>query len=242
MGIKFGIAAFIGVLLIFAVQGYIFGGGDDPSSPLSRPGSIPTATPPANLPEPVVLGEVRGSTTSAATAGGGAGSYTVKSNDTLAGIAIQLGVPADGQAAWIAEVLRLNGLADARLLTVGQVLQLPRTATPAAGAAASPTPVRTPTIAPTATSPAATPTPTVAVAAATPTPTSTAVPVPSVPVTGGGGTYTVVSGDYPILIAEKLGVPVAQQDAWAQQLLALNATCSSCLQVGQILQLPANTP
>jgi hypothetical protein len=34
--------------------------------------------------------------------------------------------------------------------------------------------------------------------------------------------YTVVSGDYPILIAQKLGVPESQQAAWAQQLIALN--------------------
>jgi LysM repeat protein len=55
-------------------------------------------------------------------------------------------------------------------------------------------------------------------------------------------TYTVVSGDYPGLIAEKLGVAPAQQAAWAEQLMALNNVCSSCLQVGSVLQLPAGTP
>ena len=34
------------------------------------------------------------------------------------------------------------------------------------------------------------------------------------------------------------GVPVAQQQAWADQLLALNGISSTGLQVGQVLQLP----
>ena len=57
-------------------------------------------------------------------------------------------------------------------------------------------------------------------------------------VSGGGGTYTVVSGDFPLLIAQKVGVPPAQQSAWADQLVALNGINPSGLQVGQVLQLP----
>ena len=37
-----------------------------------------------------------------------------------------MNIAPDQRAAWIAEVLRLNGIADARLLAVGQELSLPR--------------------------------------------------------------------------------------------------------------------
>jgi LysM repeat protein len=231
--IKLGAAGLALVLLIVFLQGTIFGGGGDDDTPsVSRPSSIPTATPPANLPEPLLLGEARGTTSTTAAATGGEGTYTVKAGDSLSAIASSLNVPPDQQAAWIAEVLRLNGIADVRLLAVGQVIRLPRitaatgTATPSSQAAAG---------SPTATRPATTTTP---VATATPAATATQRPT----VAASGQTYTVVSGDYPGLIAEKLGVPAAQQSSWADQLLALNNVCSSCLQVGQVLQLPAGTP
>ncbi|MPZ49813.1 MAG: LysM peptidoglycan-binding domain-containing protein [Dehalococcoidia bacterium] len=240
MAIKLGAGALVLVLLVVLFQGKLFGGGDnDPPGSVGRRGSIPTATPPANPPEPILLGEIRASgagTTSAAA--GGEGTYVVKSGDTLAGIAISLNVSAGQQAAWLAEVLRLNGIADARLLNVGDALRLPRlpTATPGPRPSATPataaTPTRTAVPQAQATAPAA---PTQAASTATPRPTT-------VPVAGGGGAYTVVSGDFPLAIAEKLGVPAAQQEAWAQQLLALNNTTASALQVGQVLQLPAGTP
>jgi LysM repeat protein len=244
MAMKLGAAALAIAVLVVLLQGSIFGGNDDPlaGGPLARRGSIPTATPPANLPEPLLLGEVRGTSPSTTAAGGGEGTYVVRSGDTLAGIAISLGISADQQAAWLAEVLRLNGIADARLLAVGQQLRLPRVAAPTTtarpGGTAAPSATATRTPGPQVQAPTAAPTaPTSTPVAAAPTPR------PTVAATGGGGTYTVVADDFPLLIAEKLGVPAAQQDAWAAQLLALNGgICSACLQVGQVLQLPAITP
>jgi LysM repeat protein len=67
-------------------------------------------------------------------------------------------------------------------------------------------------------------------------------PTPRPTVAGGGGTYTVVSGDNPQLIGQKLCVPAGQLAAWAEQLLALNNKTATGLQVGEVLQLPANTP
>jgi LysM repeat protein len=226
MTVKVGAAALAIILLVLLLQGTIFGGGDGPSGSIARRGSIPTATPPANLPEPLLLGEARatGSTAPA----GGEGTYVVKSGDTISGIATSLNIPADQLAAWTAEVLRLNGIADARLLTVGQTLRLPRTAT--ATPAPRTTAVATPTRTPVGQSLAATPVP----AAATPRPTIAA--------TGGGGTYTVAPDDFPLTIAAKLGVPEAQQTAWVEQLIALNNLNPNAMSVGTVLVLPAGTP
>lgn len=223
-----------GVLLVSSLLlgGCIFGGGggsDDPPS-ATRPDSIPTATPPANLPEPVLLTQASpqaGGTTPGSTGGAAAGTYVVKDGDTLFAIATALGIGQDARAAWTTEVLRLNQLADSGSLRIGQELILPvaRTATPAASAV---TPARTPAPgAPTATrSPSA---------GATPAATTSS---------GGasGRTYTVVSGDFPLAIAEKLNVPEAQRAAWANELLSLNATTAAGLNVGDVLRLPASTP
>jgi LysM repeat protein len=207
--------------------GCIFGGGGDNIS-AERPGSIPTATPPATLPEPILVGEVQPPTnTGSATAG--TSTYVVKSGDTLNAIAAQVNIAPAQQAAWVAEVLRLNGIPDASLLQAGVELRLPAvpaTPRPTGTVTAAASPVRTPTTA------AAAATPTTAAAGAT------ATRSPTVVVSGGGGTYTVVSGDYPVLIAEKLGVPEAQRLVWAQQMLTLNGLTASGLQVGQVLQLP----
>jgi LysM repeat protein len=61
---------------------------------------------------------------------------------------------------------------------------------------------------------------------------------PTVAAPAAVATYTVVSGDTPNGIAEKLNVMPAQRDAWVQQLLAMNNTTASGLQVGQVLRLP----
>jgi len=205
--------------------GCLFGGGDETIS-ATRPGSIPTATAPANLPDPILLGESQTSGGTPLSGGSGESTYTVKSGDTLYGIAGQLGIPASDQAAWVADVLKLNGIADVTLLRAGQEIRLPRvSATPRVTGTATPRPTGT----------ALATTPTLTATAAT-----TATPRPTV--VGGGGTYTVVSGDYPFLIAQKLGVPESQQAAWVQQLISLNGIDPSKLQVGQVLQLPAGTP
>ena len=205
--------------------GCLFGGGDETIS-ATRPGSVPTATAPANLPDPILLGESQTSGGTPISGGSGESTYTMKSGDTLYGIAAQLAIPASDQAAWVAEVLKLNGIQDVTLLRAGQELRLPRvSATPRVTGTATPRPTGT----------ALATTPTLTATAAT-----TATPRPTV--VGGGGTYTVVSGDYPFLIAQKLGVPESQQAAWVQQLISLNGIDPSKLQVGQVLQLPAGTP
>ncbi len=57
-------------------------------------------------------------------AGAGTGTYTVRSGDTLSGIASRLG-------ATVAELVRANGIADPDRIRVGQVLQVPGAPTPA---------------------------------------------------------------------------------------------------------------
>ena len=50
--------------------------------------------------------------------------------------------------------------------------------------------------------------------------------------------YTVVSGDNPGSIAEKLGVPLARRESWIAEMLALNGATATSLQIGQDLILP----
>src|SRR5262245_50100026 len=147
--------------LLVSACGIIGGGGSDSLNPagqsVARPGSVPTATPPATLPEPILLGAAtdpiggtnpQGTPTGGTTGGGSAATYVVKPGDTLAAIASSQGVTGADQPAWIAEVLRLNNISDARLLAAGQELSLPRqvgatNATPRPGTTT--TPNRTPT-------------------------------------------------------------------------------------------------
>src|SRR5688572_17222767 len=172
----------LGVLLL---GGCVFGGGDGADDPpsVARPNSIPTATPPANLPEPILLGQASpppSTTTGGGTGGPAPGIYVVQSGDTLFAIAASLGITREAVQPWTAEVLRLNQLSDSASLRVGQELILPasRSPTPAPG---TPTPVRTPT-------------------PGTPVPTATRAPstgaTPAATSTSGGAssrTYTVVS-------------------------------------------------
>ena len=72
--------------------------------------------------------------------------------------------------------------------------------------------------------------------------TSTPTVRPTSTGSSSGRTYTVVSGDTPLVIAEKLGVPSAQQTAWANELIALNGINPSAMQVGAVLDLPTGTP
>jgi LysM repeat protein len=228
MSIKLGTAVAGGILLLLAAQGCVFGGGADGSGAgsVARPGSIVTATLPATLTDPILLGQVQAPAGGSTAPGGSSGqTYVIKSGDTLGGIASAMGVTPDQQAAWIAEVLRLNNISDARLLAVGVELLLPRTA----AAAGTPRPAGTPAAAATSPTPqgAAASTP-----AAQPTPTGQS----------SGRTYTVVSGDTPLLIAEKLNIPSNQRASWANELVALNGINASAMQVGEVLDLPAGTP
>jgi hypothetical protein len=50
--------------------------------------------------------------------------------------------------------------------------------------------------------------------------------------------YTVVEGDNPGLIAEKVGVPADRRPSWITEMLALNGVTATTLQIGQELVLP----
>ena len=216
------VAAIIGVIiLVVLAQTFVFGGDDDIPS-VNNPSSIPTATPPVDQGTPVLLGQGEAGTANDGSSSGGAQStYTVQSGDTLGAIASQLGVAAEDQAAWVAEVLELNGMEDARQLQTGQELILPGVPQASAGDGNSnlndaPTPQSTGQ--PSATGTAATPT------------------------TGSGaiGIYVVGDGDYPYLIALKHCVE--DPDAWVVVLLDINAVDATSLSVGQELDLPPGTP
>jgi LysM repeat protein len=236
----------VAVLALLVSACGLIGGGDGNSlnpnpQTVGRPSSVPTATPPATLPEPILLGAAtdpiggptnQGGTPTSGGNTGGAATYTVKSGDTLAAIASSQGVTGPDQAAWIAEVLRLNNIADARLLAAGQELSLPRQTAPTN---ATPRPGTTTTPNTTATRPSGTPS-----AGQTPqaTPRPGTTPTSGSTPSAGGNTYTVQSGDTPGAIASKLGVPASQQTAWVTQLLQQNNVTAQTLQIGQVLNLP----
>lgn len=155
------------------------GGGDDAiSSDAPDLSKVPTATLPAELPTPRVIGE-------GAVQPGGGSTYTVRSGDTLAAIAERFGLSLD-------ELVAANPGLDPRALTVGDSVRLPelsgtpRPATEEATATAAQTPADT-----------ATPAPVV-----TEAPESTSTPVAV------GQTYTVQSGDIPETIAARFGITV----------------------------------
>jgi LysM repeat protein len=61
---------------------------------------------------------------------------------------------------------------------------------------------------------------------------------PPAPTAGPILTYTVESGDTPNGIANKLNVPSDRAEAWVAQMLSMNNTTASGLQIGQVLKLP----
>lgn len=249
MGAKIIAGVVVFVALVVFVQSFVLGGDEEPLETPDRTGLAPTATLPAELPEPVSLGESSGDVLASTddTEGEPAGNetYVVQSGDTLATIAASFEVAPEDQAGWIAEVLELNGLADARSLQEGQELTVPgapRTATDEPGAEAeddNETPEGEATETPDTSDAEATSTPEPDDAEQeeedpdeSPTPT----PEPS----GGGGTYTVVSGDTPLGIAAAHCVEDAS--AWVDELAALNGVDANNLALGAELQLPASTP
>jgi LysM repeat protein len=231
MGAKF-VAAIIGVIiLVVLAQTFVFG-GDDGAPSVNNPSSIPTATPAIDQEEPVLLGQsdAGDGNGGGGSSGGAQSTYTVQSGDTLGAIADQLGIAPEAQAAWVQEVLDLNGMEDARQLQAGQELILPG-APPsttsstdeddeADEADAEDTPETESTAPPSATGTSVTPTP-----------------------EGGGGAvgiYVVADGDYPYLIALKHCVD--DPDAWVEELLDINGATAESLSIGQELDLPPGTP
>ncbi len=139
------------ILLPAALLAFACGGSGGPAAQ-SDTAKIPTATLPANLPEPLI---VEGTP---ARPGSSKDTYVVQSGDSLYAIAQKLGTTVD-------ELMSLNNL-DSTELAVGQALKIPQT-----GAAEV-----TPTESPASTEVASTPTP----KGATETPRPTAeTPTPS---------------------------------------------------------------
>jgi LysM repeat protein len=230
MGAKF-VAAIIGVIiLVVLAQTFVFG-GDDNSPSVNNPSSIPTATPPAEQNDPVLLGEGDaggGSSSAGSSSSSSRTTYTVQSGDTLGGIASAQGVAPEDQAAWIQEVLDLNDMEDARQLQAGQELILP--GAPQSSASLSATESTDDDAE--ADEPEA-----------TPPPSATGTLPTATPSNGGGGsagTYTVVDGDTPYGIA--LNHCVEDPDAWVNELLEINAVDANSLSVGMELDLPPGTP
>jgi peptidoglycan endopeptidase LytF len=120
------LSASLTAFLFLATALVLFGCGGPKSNSYSRqnPAKIPTATLPANLPDPLI---VQGLPTSRPVTPAG-DTYTVQSGDTLSSIAEQLGTTVD-------ELTSLNNLESSDLY-VGQVLQVPKKSV----SAATPTP------------------------------------------------------------------------------------------------------
>jgi Tfp pilus assembly protein FimV len=92
--------------------------------------------------------------------------------------------------------------------------------------------------------PEATGTPTFLQRSPEPSPEGSPTPTPAPGEPGVcGDTYTVVSGDYPIKIAETCGIDEADRADWAAELLELNDIKDSrSLKVGQVLKVPGSEP
>ncbi len=183
-------------------------GGGSPST-AQNDSSVPTATLPAKLPDPLVLGN-------GAIQASGASTYTIKSGDTLAGIASQFGVS-------LGDLRAANPGINASALSVGATVKLP-SGTSAATTPSAPPPTDTPAPPPPANTPVPPPagTPTPAPPAATPTAAS-----------GGQQKYTVQAGDIPVTIAQKFGITV-------EALLAANPGLDPRnMHVGDVVIIPA---
>ncbi len=204
---KLRIALFFPALLLIAAACAC--GGKSPAG--IDPGKVPTATLPANLPEPIIIS---GTPTRPAQVSGR--TYTVVSGDSLSAIADKLGTTVD-------ELIAANGLTS-NDLSVGQVLKIPASSTATSGTT-TPAPSGTTTPTPNAT----TETPTTA-----PETTETPEPASTATTAAGQNTYTVQSGDNASDIAQRFGVTVDELAA------ANHKTVDDLrsLQVGDVLIIP----
>lgn len=172
-------------------------------------GKVPTATLPANLPDPVL---VEGVPTRAVTPSGD--TYTVQSGDSLYAIAEKLGTTVD-------ELTALNDLTS-NDLSVGQVLRIPGSASHTQG---SPTP----------TGAQATSTPTARATEATEaTPQATDTPEAANTPQAGQTVYTVQDGDNANDIALRFGVTLDELAAAN----SMTVDDLRNLEVGQVLIIP----
>ena len=97
------------------------GGGDGQDDDIVSSRSVPTATIPAQLPTPLIVGSEGFPAPTGAVVGlGGQGTYTVQSGDTLSGIASEFEIT-------IAELAQANGLTSNSTLRIGEELIIPST-------------------------------------------------------------------------------------------------------------------
>lgn len=184
-------------------------GGGSPTTESPDSAKIPTATLPAELPPPTIVG-------GGAVQPGGGAVYSVKSGDTLATIAERFGVSLE-------DLLAANPGIDPRTLQTGDTVRLP---TGTAPTTPEPSPTAGKTVAP------ETPTPRATEAPATETPEATEEPDATATAPAGSQTYTVQAGDIPGSIAAKFGITV-------EALLAANPGIDPTnLQIGEVLIIP----
>ena len=173
------IVALCGAALAAAACGDDSGAGDPPDD-----ASIPTATLPAELPEPMIVG-------GGIVQPGGGTTYTITSGDTLAGVAERFGVSLE-------DLLAANPGIDPATLQSGDNIKLPTgtdvpsvTPEPEATEDAEPTEEATEEPAPTE-------------------PPATEEPEPTNTPTSLGQTYVVQAGDIPETIAAQFGITTQQ--------------------------------